>query len=89
MVDFNKMSSFTLLAEIFNRRTAYEEMVHEGGFSIPKKNRRDLNGEIAQWTIDNIKNFNSGNPRLQEMINTCKEYLAIEELINRSSTAQT
>lgn len=80
MTDFVSMNSFTRLIEIFNRKTTYDELIHEGGFSLPKKNRKELTPEIAQWTLDNVKNFNSGNPRLQEMINTCREYLELYAL---------
>lgn len=79
------MSSFTRLAEIFNRKLSYEELVHEGGFSLPKRNRRELNSDIAEWTLKNINNFNSGNPRVHEMINTCVDYL---ELIALETTLQ-
>lgn len=80
MTKFSDMNQFTRLVEIFNRRTTYDELIHEGGFSLPKKNRRELNIDIAKWTIDNVKNFNSGNSRIQEMINTCKEYLELTAL---------
>ena len=70
-------SSFTTMVDIINKKTEYEELIHEG-FSIPKK-YSELDIKSAQWCLKKIHVFNSHHSKKDELINICKRYIELIE----------
>jgi hypothetical protein len=70
-------SDFRRMVEIFNKRLDYEELISSSNFSMPKKNRTNLDRHKANWVIDKIKNLNGKNTKSDELISLCKEYIQL------------
>ena len=81
-MNINEYSDFRRLCEIFNYRLNYIDMLKEWGFSVPKHVKVGLTKENATWIIGKIKNLNAKNPKVEELITLCNEYL---ELISYDS----
>lgn len=73
-----KKTSFSTMVDVINKKTEYDELVHESGLSIPKK-YLELNTTSAEWCIQKLRVFNSQHPRKDHLIDLCKEYLSLIE----------
>lgn len=77
---YDKKDEFFRMAEIFNKKFQYEELIADNIFSLPKKNRITLNYSIASWTVKNLMNFNNTNPLSPTLMQVCKDYIELVDL---------
>lgn len=75
------VTSFSELAHILYLKSEYEIILDDGKFHTPR-NKKTLDKETANWVINKIKIFNENNPKTQQIIDICNDYIISTEKMN-------